>query len=49
LSKAFKHAQSLATESNYLSKDTVGSIISIEEIKAQNVANKLKNKGYSFS
>jgi len=47
LSKAFRQAQYLALESNYLSKDTAGQIISTEEMKAQNLVNKLKNKGYS--
>lgn len=47
LSKASRQAQYLALESNYLSKDTAAQIISTEEIKAQNLVNKLKNKGYS--
>jgi hypothetical protein len=47
LSKASRQAQSLALESNYLSKDTAWQIISTEEMKAQNLVNKLKNKGYS--
>ena len=47
LSKASRQARSLALESNYLSKDTAGQIISTEEMKAQNLVNKLKNKGYS--
>jgi len=47
LSKASRQARFLALESNYLSKDTAGQIISTEEMKAQNLVNKLKNKGYS--
>ena len=47
LSKASRQAQYLALESNYLSKDTAGQIISTEEMKARNLVNKLKNKGYS--
>jgi large subunit ribosomal protein L10 len=47
LSKASRQAQYLALESNYLSKDTAGQIISSEEMKARNLVNKLKNKGYS--
>jgi large subunit ribosomal protein L10 len=47
LSKASRQAQYLALESNYLSKDTAGQIISTEEMKARNLVDKLKNKGYS--
>jgi large subunit ribosomal protein L10 len=47
LSKASRQAQYLALESNYLSKDTAGQIISTEEMKARNLVNILKNKGYS--
>jgi hypothetical protein len=49
LSKASGQAQSVAIESNYMTKETTGQIISISVLKANNVASQLKSKGYSPS
>jgi len=48
LPKALGHAQSLALEANYLTKETTGQIISLSAMKANNLASMLKNKGYSY-
>lgn len=47
MSKASRNAQTLAIESNILTNETAGLIISKSAMKANNLAAQLKSKGYT--